>query len=261
MASTMSFIAESYRRVWATRQDETVLIAGNRADRPSDGPWAGAMVSRHGACPVASRAGEATQVGSTPEDIEARALRARAEAEANAIRGRAEVDATAVISAADADADAIRARAELEVDELRQAAESDREEAQRLLVEARRQCDQMLAEANDLRRRTEQETLDRLLATRADLHGAIARLTEMTDAVLDITDETEGVVDGDPEGPAEPGESDAGSSSDEDVVGQVVRSAIGRAVDSASAAARSPKWAADRPARRREQLRDGRTIL
>jgi cell division septum initiation protein DivIVA len=208
-------------------------------------------------------------VGSTPQDIEARALRARAEAEANAIRGRAEVDAIAVISAADADADAVRARAELEVDELRQAAERDREEAHRLLVETRRQCDRMVADANDLRRRTEQETLDRLLATRADLHGAIARLTEMTDAVLDITDETEGVVVDDPEGPADPESSDAdadadvgsGSGSEEDVVGQVVRSAIGRAVDTASSAARSPKWAADRPARRREQLRDGRTIL
>jgi cell division septum initiation protein DivIVA len=214
---------------------------------------------------VASRTGEATQVGSTPQDIEARALRARAEAEANAIRGRAEVDAIAVISAADADADAVRARAELEVDELRQAAERDREEAQRLLAETRRQCDRMIADANDLRRRTEQETLDRLLATRADLHGAIARLTEMTDAVLDITDETEGVVDDDPDGPADPESSDAdaetGAGSDEDVVGQVVRSAIGRAVDTASSAARSPKWAADRPARRREQLRDGRTIL
>jgi V/A-type H+-transporting ATPase subunit E len=214
---------------------------------------------------VASRTGEATQVGSTPQDIEARALRARAEAEANAIRGRAEVDAIAVISAADADAEAVRARAELEVDELRQAAERDREEAQRLLVETRRQCDRMIADANDLRRRTEQETLDRLLATRADLHGAIARLTEMTDAVLDITDETEGVVVADPEGSADPESSDAdvdaGAGSDEDVVGQVVRSAIGRAVDTASSAARSPKWAADRPARRREQLRDGRTIL
>jgi V/A-type H+-transporting ATPase subunit E len=214
---------------------------------------------------VASRTGEATQVGSTPQDIEARALRARAEAEANAIRGRAEVDAIAVISAADADAEAVRARAELEVDELRLAAERDREEAQRLLVETRRQCDRMIADANDLRRRTEQETLDRLLATRADLHGAIARLTEMTDAVLDITDETEGVVVADPEGSADPESSDAdvdaGASSDEDVVGQVVRSAIGRAVDTASSAARSPKWAADRPARRREQLRDGRTVL
>jgi cell division septum initiation protein DivIVA len=218
---------------------------------------------------VASRTGEATQVGSTPQDIEARALRARAEAEANAIRGRAEVDAIAVISAAEADAEAVRARAELEVDELRLAAERDREEAQRLLVETRRQCDRMIADANDLRRRTEQETLDRLLATRADLHGAIARLTEMTDAVLDITDETEGVVVADPEGPADLESSDAdaeagsdvGSGSDEDVVGQVVRSAIGRAVDTASSAARSPKWAADRPARRREQLRDGRTIL
>jgi V/A-type H+-transporting ATPase subunit E len=214
---------------------------------------------------VASRTGEATQVGSTPQDIEARALRARAEAEANAIRGRAEVDAIAVISAADADAEAVRARAELEVDELRQAAERDRAEAQRLLVETRRQCDRMIADANDLRRRTEQETLDRLLATRADLHGAIARLTEMTDAVLDITDETEGVVVADPEGPADPessdADADAGAGSDEDVVGQVVRSAIGRAVDTASSAARSPKWAADRPARRREQLRDGRTVL
>ena len=205
-------------------------------------------------------------MGSTPEDIEARVVRARAEAEANAIRGRADVDATAVMSAANADAEAVRARAELEALEARRAAELDREEAKRLLADARRQSDEMIAEATDLRRRTDQETLDRLLATRADLHGAIARLTEMTDAVFDLTAETEGVAHEDDQVPGDlapvgDAESNAGTESDEDLVGHVVRSAIGRAVDTASAAARSPKWAADRPARRREQLRDGRTIL
>jgi cell division septum initiation protein DivIVA len=213
---------------------------------------------------VAGRVERANEVGSTPEDIEATAIRARAEAEANAIRGRAEVDAVAMVSAASADADAIRARAELEVARMREAAAQDRAEAQELLAEARRTCDEMIAEANDVRRRTEQETLDRLLETRADLHGAIARLAEMTDAVVDITDETEGVpgTTAEPLGaPTEPAGQVPTDGTDDDVVGQVVRSAIGRAVDTASAAARSPKWAAERPARRREQLRDGRTIL
>ena len=93
----------------------------------------------------------------------------------------------------------VRATAELEVAELRRSTERDRDEARIVLAEARLQATQMIADATDLRRRTEQETLDRLLATRADLHDAIARLTEMTDAVLDLTDESEGVPAAAPE--------------------------------------------------------------
>ena len=39
-----------------------------------------------------------------------------------------------------------------------------------------------------MRRLAEQQTLDRLLATRADLHDAIERLTEVSEPVLDLTD-------------------------------------------------------------------------
>jgi cell division septum initiation protein DivIVA len=203
------------------------------------------------------------EVGPTPEEIEANAVRARAEAEANAIRGRAEVDATEVVSAAEADAAAIRARAELEVADLRRLTERDRDEARQALAEAREQSTRMISDATDLRRRTEQETLDRLLATRADLHGAIARLTEMTDAVLDITDDLEGAPpEAASEGSSETATEAAPSSgASDDPVGQLMRSAIGRAVDSASAAGRSQRWATDRPARKREQLRDGRSVL
>ena len=212
-------------------------------------------------------------MGPTPEEIEANAVLARAEATANAIRGRAEVDATAVVSAAEADAAAIRARAELEASDLLRSIEQDRDEARILLAEARLQASRMITDATDLRRRTDQETLDRLLATRADLHDAIARLTEVTDAVLDLTDESEGVPAPtasapapeesrqDPEVAGADAEASSPAEGDDDPVGKLMRSAIGRAVDTASAAGRSQRWATDRPARRREQLRDGRSVL
>ena len=225
----------------------------------------------------------------TPDDIDAIAQRARAEAEAAAIRGRAEVDATAALASAAADAVAVRARAELEADEMVRAAAADRQEAERSLAAARLEAESILAQAADVRRLAEQQTLDRLLATRADLHDAIERLTEVSEPVLDLTDRTmaetatdalatapaELPAERDPEpgdddlgdlvegggddGPAasEPGNGDVSS----DPVETLVRAAIGRAVESASAAERARPGASEEPARRRKQLRDGRNVL
>jgi hypothetical protein len=216
-------------------------------------------------------------VAPTPNDIEAEAARARARAEAEAITGRAEVDARAILAAAEADAAALRARAELEAEEHLRRAVAERDEARRMLEVARAEADDLLAQAADLRRRTEQETLRRLLATRADLHDAIERLREMTEPVLDLTDaattfamvpdtgaaDSEALPDEVPvdASAAEAGQPDAGQSPGEegDPVATLVRSAIGRAVDSASRV--GPGWSGDRPAQWREQLRDGRNLL
>ena len=212
----------------------------------------------------------------TSDEIEATALRARAEAEAAAIRGRAEVDALAVRAAADADAAAVRGQAELDAAATRRAADADRDEARRVLESARREAAQVRSEAVEVRRRTEQETLDRLLATRADLHDAIERLTEMAEPVLDLTDGgmqlAEAVAAADPHlvaldavleesvtEPVVPGTS--GSESPADPVEALVQAAIGRAVDSASEPGRTQAFVTEQPARRREQMRDGRKVL
>jgi hypothetical protein len=151
----------------------------------------------------------------TPADIDAIALRARAEAEAVALRAKAEVDAVAVRAVAESEAAAARARAEIEAHALRIGAEADRDEAARLLAETRHQVEQMLREAQaridaqtaaaadaavadaasapapvEAPRRSvaDRETLDRLQATRIHLHDAIERLAEMSEPVLDLTD-------------------------------------------------------------------------
>jgi hypothetical protein len=155
----------------------------------------------------------------TPADIDAIAVRARAEAEAVALRAKAEVDAVALRAMAESDAAAARARAELEAHALRMGAEADRDEAARILAETRHQVDQMLAEARTRidarvtaaaaeppaaaraavraatapseeprRSAADQEALDRLQATRLHLHEAIERLAEMSEPVLDLTD-------------------------------------------------------------------------
>jgi hypothetical protein len=46
-----------------------------------------------------------------------------------------------------------------------------------------------------------------------------------------------------------------------DPVDDLVRAAIGRAVDSAATPGRTQAFATEQPARRREQLRDGRNLL
>jgi hypothetical protein len=150
----------------------------------------------------------------TPADIDAIAVRARAEAEAVALRAKAEVDAVALRAVAESEAAAARARAELEAHALRIGAEADRDEAARLLAEARHQVEQMLVEAQaridaqalateaavseasaatapveaPRRPSADRETLDRLQATRLHLHDAIERLAEMSEPVLDLTD-------------------------------------------------------------------------
>ena len=222
----------------------------------------------------------------TPDDIDAIAQRARADAEAAAIRGRAEVDATATLAAAAADAAAVRGRAEIEADEMVRTAAAEREEAGRTLAAARLEAEAILAQAADVRRLAEQQTLDRLLATRADLHDAIERLTEVSEPVLDLTDGAmaqaaaeeamasspapalaEGapepideVVDDDGDGaPAAAGSGNVEPSGDP--VETLVRAAIGRAVETVSAAERARPGASEEPARRRKQLRDGRNVL
>ena len=229
----------------------------------------------------------------TPDDIDATAQRARAEAEAAAIRGRAEVDATAALASAAADAAAVRARAELEADELVRAAAADRDAAERTLAAARLEAESILAQAADVRRLAEQQTLDRLLATRADLHDAIERLTEVGEPVLDLTDSAMARAAADPMA-AVPAEAPAGRDPEpprtrsmtswtatatatetivptasgpengevsSDPVETLVRAAIGRAVETASAAERARTGTSEEPARRRKQLRDGRNVL
>lgn len=216
-------------------------------------------------------------VAPTPDDIDVSALMARAEADADAIRGRAEVDARAALAAADAEAAAVRGRAEVDARATLAAAAADRDEARRLLELARRRAEEMLLEAAEVQRRTEQVTLDRLLATRADLHDAIERLTEMTDPVLDLTDGGPHLAEvaADPDARVVPlsavidhpgSDPDASSGpADEpstgDPVDDLVRAAIGRAVDSAATPGRTQAFATEQPARRREQLRDGRNLL
>ena len=212
----------------------------------------------------------------TPDEIDGIAVRARAEAEATAIRGRAEIDARAARAAAEADAAAIRGRAELEAAEARRAAAADREEARLLLDEARRRVDEMLAEASDVRRRAERQTLDRLLATRADLHDAIDRLSEVAEPVLDLTDRGMelaeaaaadpdlvplGVVLDDAADDSAAAPVPGADGVTDDPVESLVRSAIGLAVDAASVPGRTQAFGSEQPARRRKQLRDGRNVL
>lgn len=215
-------------------------------------------------------------MAATPDDIDAIAVKARAEAEAAAVVGRAEVDARAVLAAAGAEAAAVCGRAQVEAESVRAAAQADRDEARRVLDDARRRAGEILAAATDVRRRTEQETLDRLLATRADLHDAIERLTEMTEPVLDLTDGgmelaeaavAEGAADLVSLGAAlEPASVDAappatGAEAGADPVDALVRSAIGRAVESAAVPGRTQAFATEQPSRCREELRDGRNVL
>jgi hypothetical protein len=215
-------------------------------------------------------------VAPTPDDIDVSALIARAEADADAARGRAEVDARAALAAAEAEAAAVRGRAEVDARATLAAAAADRDEARRLLEVARRRAEEMLLEAAEVQRRTEQVTLDRLLATRADLHDAIERLTEMTDPVLDLTDGglhlAEVASDPDPRvvplgavidrpDDADPERSSSDPGATGDAVDDLVRAAIERAVDSAATPGRTQAFATEQPARWREQLRDGRNIL
>ncbi len=211
-------------------------------------------------------------------DIDAIAALARAEAEAAAIRARAEIDAQTVRATADADAAAVRARAHIEAAAMRRVAEDERREAQALLAEARRQTDGPRLAFGDARR-TERETLDRLLATRADLHDAIERLTAMSEPVLDLTDGGMALADSaeiddtdlvplaaaldDRNGRSAVGTRalDGAPAVPVDPVEALVRSAIGRAVDSASTRDADQTRATEQPARRREQLRDGRNVL
>jgi hypothetical protein len=203
------------------------------------------------------------RVGMTPDDIDAAARLARAEAEAVAVLARAEIDAEVVRASAEADAAAERARAELDAITVRRAADADREEAARVLDEARAHADAMVSHAADVRRRAEQETLDRLRATRADLHDAIERLSEMTEPVLDLTDGTVELADALDlvgadvvalSGPITLVESpfvdDAQAQADSDPIDAMVRSAIERAADSASAEGRSQPWSSEQPSRR-----------
>lgn len=213
----------------------------------------------------------------TPDDVDVSALLARAEADADAIRGRAEVDAQAALAAAAAEAAAVRGRAEVDARAALAAAAADRDQARRFLELARRRAEEMLVEAADVRRQTEQLTLDRLLATRADLHDAIERLTEMTEPVLDLTDgglhlagetspaESRVVPLSAVIGQAGPETDRASGSFEADSTGDPVRdlaeAAIGRAREAAAEPDRTPAFATEQPSRRREQLRDGRNLL
>ncbi len=207
------------------------------------------------------------------EDIDAAAALARSEAEATAIRGRAEVDADAIRARALVDADAIRARAELEAEEARERADRDRARARRILEDARNEAEAMVADADEARKAGRQ-TLDRLLATRADLHEAIERLTEMTQPVLDLTDgvgtvrleadlDSLGDIDVVPLGaPLAPvGAAAAEMADNGDPVARFVRSALARASDSATQPGETEPWAGQLPSRKREELRNGRTVL
>lgn len=250
----------------------------------------------------------------TPADIDAIALRARAEAEAVALRAKAEVDAVALRAVAESDAAAARARAELEAHALRIGAEADRDEAARLLADARHQVEQMLVEAQaridaqaaaaeaaaaatstaptagaaatpvEVPRRSaaDQETLDRLQATRLHLHDAIERLAEMSEPVLDLTDGLPGsltrrvddgrlgddpVVDdrtvravGAPDGDDAPEASRVGADASDPVDAFVV-AAIERAAASGVGVAEPDLWGGDHPSTRRRELRDGRDLL
>jgi hypothetical protein len=213
-------------------------------------------------------------VAAPPDDTDPLALTARAEAEAAAIRGRAEVDARAVLAAAEGEADAVRGRAEVDAESMLAAARADRDTARRVLADARNRAAEILAAAGDLRRRTEQETLDRLLATRADLHDAIERLTEMAEPVLDLTDggidlvESSGGFDADVVAlehalapAAEARRSVTGVEVGADPVDAFTRSAIGRAAESAAEPGRTQPFATEQPSRRREELRDDRNVL
>jgi hypothetical protein len=239
-----------------------------------------------------------------PADIDAIALRARAEAEAVALRAKAEVDAVAVRAVAEAEAAAARARAELEAHALRIGAEADRDEAARLLAETRDQVEHMLIEAQARidaqaaaaappaapaaapveathRSVADQETLDRLQATRLHLHDAIERLAEMSEPVLDLTDGLPGSMahpgadgridddavvddrpvrtsearDGDPAGAPRIGVDAA------DPVDAFVLAAIERASASGVGVAEPDLWGGDHPSTRRRELRDGRDLL
>lgn len=251
----------------------------------------------------------------TPSDIDVIALRARAEAEAVAVRAKAEVDAVALRAVAQSEAAAARARAELEAHALRIGAEADRDEAARLLSDARLQVERMLLEAEaridaqadalaaqaatratvvaaeapepvvppapPRRSAADQETLDRLQATRIHLHDAIERLAEMSEPVLDLTDGRPGSVTfpgDDPfyerpvfgDRPARtPEQSDVDTEPDpvragsdaSDPVDAFVLAAIERASTSGVGVAEPDLWGGDHPSSRRRELRDGRDLL
>jgi hypothetical protein len=244
----------------------------------------------------------------TPADIDAIAVRARAEAEAVALRAKAEVDAVALRAVAESDAAAARARAEMEAHALRLGAEADRDEAARLLVETRHQVEQMLAEAraridaqvtaaaaapatlaepapSEAPRRSaaDQETLDRLQATRLHLHDAIERLAEMSEPVLDLTDGLPGSTThladdgGLRHGPSsddqpvrtleapdgdDPAEAPRTGADAADPVDAFVRAAIERASASGLGVGEPDLWGGDQhPSTRRRELRDDRGLL
>lgn len=254
----------------------------------------------------------------TPSDIDVIALRARAEAEAVAVRAKAEVDAVALRAVAESEAAAARGRAELEAHALRIGAEADRNEAARLLSDARLQVERMLLEAQaridaqadalaaqaatratvvaapaaeapepvvppapPRRSAADQETLDRLQATRIHLHDAIERLAEMSEPVLDLTDGRPGSVTfpgddpfderpvfGDrpartpdqPDVDTEPDPVRAASDAS-DPVDAFVLAAIERASTSGVGVAEPDLWGGDHPSSRRRELRDGRDLL
>ena len=224
-------------------------------------------------------------MGSTPDDIDATALLARARAEADAIIGRAEVEAAATRARAQADADALVARARVEVDEAAALARNERERAADLVAEAERQARELRAEAEEVRRSAD-GTLGRLVAARRELESTIEQLALSPNTLVDLTadlaadlNRTDG-ADGAraPAGDAHegrvvplggngrsadaamadlvPGPDGDGDGAD-DPVGRMVRAAVGRA---ARAAADAPSWSGD-PAGQREALRANRRDL
>lgn len=223
-------------------------------------------------------------MGSTPDDIDATALLARARAEADAIIGRAEVEAAATRARAQADADALVARARVEVDEAAALARNERERAADLVAEAERQARELRAEAEEVRRSAD-GTLGRLVAARRELESTIEQLALSPNTLVDLTADLAADLDGAdgagaPGGdghegrvvplgsngrPAEAAMADLAPGADlgvdgdggDDPVGRMVRAAVGRA---ARAAADAPSWSGD-PAGQREALRANRRDL
>lgn len=121
-------------------------------------------------------------MGTPLDQIEADALRARAQVDADAIVARAEVDASAVRARAEADAEAIRAEARAEADELHEQARVALERAEQAtasaearLDEAHRQAEALLAEAEAVRRDADRGVA-RLIEARRDLDAALDSL-------------------------------------------------------------------------------------
>ena len=219
-----------------------------------------------------------------PDEIDAAAIVARARAEADAITARAEVEAQAARGRSEADAQAIRARARVEADELEARAHGDREHAARLLAEAEQRSAQLLSEAESVRRSAD-DIIERLVATRRELETVIEHLARLPHTVLDLTGipslgeepalgdtgAAVDVIDGDaladrdavPLGASVSsrggGASGAGEGSDpelppteaDDPVARMVRSAIDRAARAGSAASSGSPG----PAELRETLR------